>query len=121
MTQRLSPAGRFARLALALRLALVAALLAVSSAPVASVAAQAGEHCAIAAPANQDGQHAAAKHDSAHRPACDQSCPMHLALTPDLDTDFIPAPPAPAPDETPRVLKSRTPPSPERPPRSLSA
>lgn len=111
---------------MALRALMIAAVVAVSSAPM-TARAELGAAPCMAGMSHGDNElatndrHAMAIHDEGAPVACDTTCPMHLALTPaGIDPPSKSAPKSFS-RAVPEPLTGHAPPSAERPPRALSA
>ena len=112
-----------ARIAFALRLALVGAVLAVSMDPVGMRAeASPAAHCADAHVTDGGVMTGAADRDVVGAVAgCDYACPMHMALLPAVGEGFQHAAPHAPAMRPSRAIAGRAPASPERPPKTISA
>lgn len=112
-----------ARIAFALRLALVGVVLALSMAPVGLRAeASPAAHCANGHVMDGGTVKGVADRDRAGAvTGCDYACPMHLALLPAIEVGFRHAPPQAPAMRPSSAIAGRAPPSPERPPKTISA
>lgn len=112
-----------ARIAFALRLALVGVVLALSMATV-SLRAEASPaaHCANGHVTDGGAMTDVADRDVAGAAAaCDYACPMHMALLPAVGEGFPHAAPHAPAVRPSSPIAGRAPPSPERPPKTISA